>query len=190
MKKIMNEITTRIRDLFDQRGDSEYGGEVVTQLEHGLQFAALAEQAGSDAALIAAALVHDIGHLLHDLPDDAPDQGVDDVHEAKGCAFLKKYFPASVYEPVRMHVAAKRYLCTVDASYYDQLSPPSITSLELQGGTMSDDELEKFRSSPHWEAALDLRKWDDTAKVEGLETPNLEHFLGYVDQVVLTAEPS
>jgi phosphonate degradation associated HDIG domain protein len=181
--KTMHTITDKIRGLFDAKGSSAYGGEVVTQLA--LQCATLAEQADSDASLIAAALVHDIGHLLHELPDDAPDQGVDDVHEAKGCAFLKKHFPPAVFEPVRMHVAAKRYLCSVEESYYDQLSPPSITSLELQGGPMSDEEVEAFRRSPHWEAAVELRRWDDTAKVEGLVTPDVEYFLKFVDTVVL-----
>jgi len=172
----------QIAELFQQRGNSQYGGECVTQAEHALQAAWSAEQEGADAALITAALLHDIGHLLHDLPDDAPEQGIDDHHENAGYHWLTRWFDASVTEPVRLHVAAKRYLCTVDASYFDQLSPPSIQSLQLQGGVMSADERADFERLAHWQEAVRLRRWDDTAKVANLRTPPLEHFLSYVER--------
>ena len=173
-----------IRELFAAKGDSEYGGEVVTQLEHALQCALHAEKENATPELTVAALLHDIGHLLHDLPNDAPDDGIDDRHECSGDAFLKKHFGKAVTQPVKLHVAAKRYLCTVDPNYRSQLSPPSIVSLELQGGEMSDEELNEFRDHEYWEEALELRKWDDLAKVENLETPNLEHYLEMAESVL------
>jgi len=175
--------TSLIAELFRGKGDSEYGGEAVTQREHALQCADLAEQEQAAASLIVAALLHDVGHLLHDLPDDAPDQGVDDRHETSGHRFVEQHFDDAVAEPVRLHVDAKRYLCTVDPSYRDTLSQPSIISLELQGGTMSEDEQAQFRKSDYWEDALRLRRWDDQAKVVDLVTPPLEHFLAMVEMV-------
>ncbi len=177
------EITRQIAGCFAKKGDSEYGGENVTQLEHALQCAFLAEQSGAARELIVASLLHDIGHLLHDLPDDAPDQGIDDHHENSGYRFLEDNFSPAVAEPVRLHVAAKRYLCTVDAAYEGQLSEPSLVSLRLQGGKMSEEELAEFRKSPYWEDALSLRRFDDLAKVVDLKTPSLEHYLPIIDQV-------
>jgi len=166
-----------IRRLFSQHGASRYGGEAVSQLEHALQAAMFAERAQASPGLIIAALLHDVGHLLHDLPDDAPEQGVDDVHEARGAHWLSRHFGAAVVEPVRLHVTAKRYICAVDVNYYGQLSEPSRVSLRLQGGPMSAAELEVFRRQPHFEAAVRLRRWDEAAKVKDLPTPDLEHFL-------------
>ncbi len=162
--------------LFHERGHSEYGGEPVTQLEHALQCATLAEADHASPALITAALLHDIGHLLHQLPDDAPDHGVDDVHEELGYRYLAKRFGNDVAEPVRLHVPAKRYLCAINAEYIARLSPPSVMSLALQGGPMSTDEATRFGASPFAGDAVRLRKWDDEAKVSGLQTPDLEHF--------------
>ena len=110
----MNSIGNVVATLFQSRGDSEYGGEGVSQREHALQAALLAQHAGANEALVAAALLHDIGHLLHDLPDDAPEQSIDDVHENRAAAWLTRHFGPHVTEPVRLHVAAKRYLCAVD----------------------------------------------------------------------------
>lgn len=172
-----------LHDLFLRRGDSEYGGEAVTQLEHALQSATLAEQAAAAPSLIVAALLHDIGHLLHDLAEDAPDRGVDDHHEDRGSRFLERHFSTEVTAPVRLHVAAKRYLCTVDPSYLARLSQPSLVSLQLQGGLMNQQELEAFRGHPQWQDALSLRRWDDIAKVPGLKTPDVEHFLAYLESL-------
>jgi len=173
--------------LFARHGDSEYGGEAVTQLEHALQAARLAEQEGASAALIVAALLHDVGHLLHDLPDDAPDRGVDDHHENSACRYLQQFFPKEVTEPVRLHVDAKRYLCAVEPQYFDQLSGPSIISLNLQGGPMSAAEVADFERNPHYRAAVQLRRWDDAAKDPNRKTPHLSHFATYLRRMSIPA---
>jgi phosphonate degradation associated HDIG domain protein len=172
-------IVEVIQKLFDKHGDSLYGGEAVTQLEHALQAAALAEAESAGPALITAALLHDIGHLLHDLPDDAPDAGIDDVHEQLACHWLCGHFGPEVTEPVRRHVDAKRYLCAVEPEYWQSLTAVSKQSLELQGGTFSDVEARAFERSPFFEEAVRLRRWDDQAKVVALPTPSLNHFLTY-----------
>ena len=174
----------RILALLAERGDSEYGHEAVTQLEHGLQSAELAEQSGADDALVTAALLHDIGHMLHDLPDDAPDQGIDDRHEVTGGHWLESRFGPEVVEPVRLHVPAKRYLCARDQDYYAALSDPSKQSLELQGGPMDEEELREFEKNPHYERAVQLRRWDDEAKIPGKVTPSLESYRGRIVNVL------
>ena len=176
--------TDEILRLFRERGGSQYGGEAVTQREHALQAATFAEREGATPALIAAALIHDVGHLLHDLPNDAPDQGIDDQHETLAARWLASRFPPAVVAPVAMHVAAKRYLCATDVDYLEQLSQPSIQSLALQGGPMTRDEVECFESRPFFQDAVRLRRWDDAAKVVGMITPGLEHFAGYLNRVL------
>ena len=174
--------------LLESRGDSQYGGEAVTQLEHALQAAALAEREQATPALIAAALLHDIGHLLHNLPDHAPEDGIDDHHETSAGHYLRKHFPDSVTEPVRLHVAAKRFLCAVDPNYMQQLSQPSIVSLQLQGGPMSAEEVVEFRKHPFSQDAVRLRKWDDEAKDPDFVTPPVSHFAKYIQEVQLKAD--
>jgi len=176
-----------IVSLLESRGDSQYGGEAVTQLEHALQAAALAEREHATPSLIAAALLHDIGHLLHNLPDHAPEDGIDDHHETSAGHYLRKHFPDSVTEPVRLHVAAKRYLCTVDPTYMQQLSQSSIVSLQLQGGPMSSDEVVDFRSHPFSQDAVRLRKWDDEAKDPNFVTPPISYFAQFIQEVQLKA---
>lgn len=176
------EIVADILHLFKERGHSEYGGEAVTQLEHALQTASLAVKENSSSHLITAALLHDIGHLLHDLPDDAPLNGVDDVHENKAAVYLRKYFPEEVTEPVRLHVEAKRYLSTTDSTYYDLLSEPSKQSLALQGGLMSQDELALFERNSFFSDATKLRKWDDQAKIKELPTEPIEYYTAHLSQ--------
>lgn len=170
-------VVEKIVGLFNRHGGSQYGGEAVTQREHGLQCALLARRAGLDAPTVAAALLHDIGHLLHHLPEDAPEQGIDDHHEELGAAWLEKQLVPGAVEPVRLHVAAKRYLCAVETDYLDRLSPPSVKSLELQGGPMSTQEALEFESHPHFRAAVILRRFDEEAKVPGLTTPAIEDFV-------------
>ncbi len=171
------------RKLFAGRGSQWYGGEAVSQLEHALQAAWFAEREAASPELIVAALLHDIGHLLQRLPEDAVEQGLDDRHEAAAITWLAHRFPPSVYEPVGLHVAAKRYLCAADPAYLAQLSPTSQGSLRLQGGPMSPDERLQFEQHPYFEDAVRLRKWDDAAKVAGLKTPTLDHFVSYLQRV-------
>ena len=176
-------ITIRVIQLFQKRGGSQYGREAVSQQEHALQAAFFAETAGVSSSLIAAALLHDVGHLLHQLDDDAPERGIDDRHETLAAEWLERRFGPEVVEPVRLHVDAKRFLCATEQDYIAQLSPASIVSLRLQGGVMSDDEVRLFRSHPFCEEAVALRRWDDFAKQPQLVTPPIEHFATHLDRV-------
>lgn len=179
-------VTDEVLQLFRQHGGSRYGGENVSQLEHALQAAYFAEQEGAPATLIAAALLHDVGHLLHDLPADAPDRGIDDRHEELGARWLAQRFGPAVCEPVHLHVIAKRYLCATEPEYFALLSAPSIQSLALQGGPMTADESRQFEQHPFYREAVQLRRWDDRAKIEQFTTPYLEHFATHLDQAVLS----
>jgi phosphonate degradation associated HDIG domain protein len=166
----------QILRLFEERGDSAYIGEPVSQTEHALQAAWAAEKAGAPSALISAALLHDIGHLLHDLPEECAHHGIDDAHEGLGALWLGPHFVPEVIEAIRLHVSAKRYLCAMEPEYLERLSPASVLSLKLQGGPMPGDEAGRFRQNPFAEAAVAVRRWDDEAKIEGLQTPELDHF--------------
>lgn len=156
-----------ILQLLERRGHESYFGEPVSQLEHALQCAHLAVQEGASKELIAAALLHDVGHLLHDEGEAAADQGIDAVHENLGESWLSQYFGPGVTRPVAMHVAAKRYLCAVDKSYFAGLSPASLKSLQLQGGAMSAQEVADFEANEFAGDAVRLRRWDDLAKIPG-----------------------
>lgn len=157
----------------------------MTQEEHALQCAELAAADGAPATLIAAALLHDIGHLLHDLPADAPERGIDDLHETLGGRWLESRFVPAVTEPVRLHVAAKRYLCATEPAYEAALSEPSRVSLGLQGGPFSPNEVASFEQNPYFRDALRLRRWDDTGKVDGLVTRAVADFADILDACVL-----
>jgi phosphonate degradation associated HDIG domain protein len=167
--------------LFKERGDTAYIGEPVSQTEHALQTASAAEKAGAGNALIAAALLHDVGHLLHELPEDCAASGIDDAHEVRGANWLAQHFAPEVAEPVRLHVPAKRFLCSTDPAYLGLLSDASLQSLQLQGGPFTPAEAAQFRGHPHAEAAVALRRFDEQAKVPGLPTPTLEHFRPYLE---------
>ena len=144
----------------------------------------MAERSGEPAAIIVAALVHDIGHMVHELGEDPARDGVDDLHEECGAEFLSQHFGPEVVEPVRLHVPAKRYLCAVDASYYSLLSEDSVRSLALQGGPMTASEVSDFERLPFASSAVRLRRLDEAAKNPDAETPPLEHFMRYVDEVL------
>jgi phosphonate degradation associated HDIG domain protein len=181
MTKTSEEPIDYLFRLFKEKGDSAYVGEAVTQTEHALQAAWAAEQAGAGCALIAAALLHDLGHLLHELPEDCAHNGIDDAHEILGARWLEQHFGSEVAEPVRLHVDAKRYLCSTDPAYLALLSEASLLSLKLQGGPFAPDEAAKFCMHPHAEAAVGLRRFDEQAKVPGLPTPALEHFRPHLE---------
>ena len=173
-------MVQKIVDLFNEKGHSLYGGEAVTQMEHALQAATFARKNNASDALITASLLHDIGHLLHALPDDAPDFGVDDLHEELAAQFLEKYFIKEVVEPAKLHVQAKRYLCFVDAGYYNTLSEPSRQSLALQGGIMNAEEAAEFEKFENYKEAVLLRTWDDLAKDPTMQTDPIEAFAPYI----------
>ncbi|BCL74904.1 phosphohydrolase [Jeongeupia sp. HS-3] len=162
---------------------SLYGGEAVNQLEHALQSAECAERDGASNALITAALLHDVGHLLAGQGDDDVANGIDDQHEQLGVAALKTLFADDVLAPIALHVSAKRYLCAVDPGYFEALSAASRASLVLQGDVMNEVEVERFSRNPHAAAAVALRRWDDEAKVVGKPTPTLTHYLGIAQRV-------
>lgn len=162
--------------LISSRGSRQYGSEAVSQCEHALQCAALAEAAGASPELITAALLHDLGHLVHDLGDDPAQRGTDDVHQFQALPFLRGVFPESVLAPIRLHVDAKRYLCAAEPGYWDILSAASRRSLELQGGIYTLEQAETFIAQPGAHDAVSLRRWDDGAKVPGLATPGLDHY--------------
>ena len=177
----------RIGELLTGNGQRRYGLEDVSQLQHALQSAWRAERDGGDASLIAAALLHDIGHMVHDLGENPAADGVDDRHEEIGQKFLRRWFGPDVTEPVRLHVAAKRYLCATEPDYFDRLAPDSVLSLQLQGGPMPAAEIAAFRALPQAEAAIRLRRYDDAAKEKDLETPQVPHFLPYVARCIRPA---
>jgi [1-hydroxy-2-(trimethylamino)ethyl]phosphonate dioxygenase len=175
----------RISSLLTLKAGGQYGLSDINQRQHALQAAWLAEKLGCSDALVAASLLHDIGHLVHDLGNNPAEGGVDDLHEDRGHAFLQAWFGPDVTEPVRLHVAAKRYLCATEATYFSKLSRDSVVSLALQGGPMSAAEVAAFDAIPQAADAVMLRRFDEQAKVRGLETPPVEHFLPYLERCLL-----
>jgi phosphonate degradation associated HDIG domain protein len=184
----METTLTTLLDLYRHRGQAQYGGEAVSQLDHALQCATLAEQAGQPAEMIAACLFHDLGHLVHHLGDNPAQRGLDDRHEERAMPVLEPLFPAAVTVPIQLHVAAKRYLCATDEDYWDSLSAVSKRSLELQGGAFSPIAAVRFIQQPHAQQAVQLRRWDDLAKVPDQDTPDLDHFLPLVQQACPSVE--
>ncbi|MGC7404470.1 phosphonate degradation HD-domain oxygenase [Pandoraea pneumonica] len=174
-----------IRTLFDKFGSLAYSGEPVTQLEHALQSGALAQSEGADEALVAASFLHDLGHLLNLQGETPTERGIDDLHQYYALPFLRPLFGDAVLEPIRLHVDAKRCLCAVDAEYFSQLSADSVRSLALQGGVFSEEEAKTFLGREHAEAAMRLRRWDDRAKIAGMETPSLDHFMKVLERVTI-----
>lgn len=170
--------------LLERRGNEQYGREAVSQYEHALQCAELALRGGSNAALVSAALLHDIGHLSDAEAERADNEGRDIRHEASGARWLSNLFGEEVLTPIRLHVAAKRYLTAVEESYMATLSPQSVRSLELQGGPYSPIEAERFIATSHARNAILLRRWDDQAKEKDRITPGLDHFMPYLQESV------
>ena len=157
-------------------GGAAYFGEPVTVLEHSLQAAWFIQRGGGEATLIAAALLHDLGHLLHAEGEDAATRGLDTRHEELGVAALGQHLPASVLDPIRLHVAAKRYLCFAEPRYLAALSPASQESLALQGGPMNGAEAKDLLALPHARQAIALRRADDAAKIHELQVPGLDSY--------------
>jgi phosphonate degradation associated HDIG domain protein len=169
--------------LFTRFGDLRYGEE-VTQLQHVLQAAAIARDDGADDALVAAALLHDIGQFLDDAGRAADDHGIDARHEISGAAMLARHFPPAVSEPVRLHVAAKRYLCAVEPGYRAALSRASALSLDLQGGPFDSAACARFAAEPHFAAAVRLRRYDDLGKRPDWAVPPLEAYRPLLERLI------
>lgn len=176
-------VADEVLKIFANKGESAYYGEAVTQLEHALQAAQCAQEQHASDALVVAALVHDIGHILEDIPEDTADLGIDAQHEETGRQWLKERFANDVVEPVYLHVNAKRYLCATNADYLQKLSPASVQSLALQGGVMTPEEVREFENNVFYRDAIALRAWDDQAKIPGLKTPSLEDYRALIDTV-------
>lgn len=180
-----------IQRLLEERGAQQYGREAVSQLEHALQCAHLAEVAGESDALVVACLLHDLGHLLASESAGtmealmAPDMDRDELHQYKLLPFLRGVLPDEVLEPIRLHVEAKRYLCQAEAGYFESLSPASVHSLALQGGTFTDVEARAFLHQSHAREAVRLRRYDDLAKVPHCAVPPLAHYLPRLEQLML-----
>jgi phosphonate degradation associated HDIG domain protein len=163
--------------LFARKGGRADDGEPVTQLEHALQAAARAEASGASPAIVTAALLHDLGHMLNDQGDTPTLRGIDDVHQYAALPFLRGLFDDDVLSPIKLHVDAKRYLCATRGDYYDALSVDSKRSLALQGGIFSKAQAHAFIAQPHAHHAVEVRLWDDLAKIAGAPTPPLAHFV-------------
>src|SRR6185312_13810820 len=171
--------------LFARHGAAQYAGEPVTQLEHALQTAHLAEQSEASDALVTACLLHDLGHLLNHQGETPTLRGIDDTHQYYALPFLRGLFPAGVLDAIKLHVDAKRYLCNVDTAYYERLSADSKRSLALQGGVFDDGAAAAFLAQPGARDAVMLRQWDDLAKQADLATPSLAHFLDRAEACAL-----
>ncbi len=177
------EFHQTMTDLFKDHGGDLYGGEAITQEKHGLQCAQLAENESAPAYLIVSALLHDIGHLLHDQFEEAQARGEDRFHENLGSKFLAQWFGPQITDPIKLHVTSKKYLCATRPDYFATLSPASVHTLRIQGGPMSKEEVAAFEKHPGYKDAIRVRLWDDTGKDPDMQTRNLEHFLAYADRI-------
>jgi gamma-butyrobetaine dioxygenase len=165
-------VITEFGQLLSGAGGQDYLGEAVTIAAHSLQAGGLALRAGAPDALVAAALLHDVGHLVEN------EQGTESVHhDDAGARWLANWLGEEVTEPVRLHVLAKRYLCTVEPSYHDLLSPASVHTLGSQGGLMSAAEVAAFEANPYHRDAVAVRRWDDEAKDPDADTPAYAEFV-------------
>jgi phosphonate degradation associated HDIG domain protein len=168
--------------LYESRGAAQYGSEPVSQLEHALQCAALAEQDGAAPELVVASLLHDLGHLLAEAPH-VLGREADDLHQFLAIPFVRGVLPDAALEPIRLHVDAKRYLCCADEGYWATLSAASRHSLELQGGVFSTAQAARFIELPYARDAVALRRWDDLAKAPGKRTPPLAHYAEVLERL-------
>lgn len=190
-------------DLYERWGSDPYD-EAVSQRDHALQTAALALAEGAAGELVAAALLHDVGHLLEladrndsrqpadpgSDPDPGSDHSHDHGHEATGAAWLTGLFPATVTDPIAVHVRAKRYLCATDPGYLESLSAGSTRSLQRQGGPLIREESIMFEADPGFLAAVRLRRWDDRGKAEGMQLPPLDRYRSIVEAAATGVSPN
>ncbi|MEZ0090519.1 phosphonate degradation HD-domain oxygenase [Streptacidiphilus sp. EB129] len=190
----MNPLDT-LAALFDGEGAAEYFGEAVTQAQHMLQAAFLAQGEGASASLVAAALLHDIGHFetltAHHGGSSGAElmSGTDNRHSVTGAEWLAGWFGPAVTEPVRLHVAAKRYLCAVEPDYFGRLSEASVHTLSVQGGPMTPEQATAFAAGPYAADAVRLRRWDEAAKDPDLAVPGFEHFRPLLADLITAQAP-
>ena len=177
-------IVEFIADIFERRGAESYLGEAVTMAQHMLQGAALAERDGAPEDLVAAALLHDIGHYTSEFGTLSLGDVRDNYHEEAGAAVLEPFFPPVITECVRLHVPAKRYLCATDPAYYGKLSEASKHTLSLQGGPTNADEMKDFEKKPFYREAVRVRIWDDGGKDPAMITPAFRHYMPLLQRVV------
>lgn len=177
-------IVAFLADIFRRRGGEEYLGEPVTMAEHMLQGAFLAEQQGEDEIIVVAALLHDIGHFTSEFGTFSMQDTHDKHHEEAGAAVLERFFPKLVVDCVREHVAAKRYICATDPSYFNELSAASLHSLKLQGGPMNAAEIAEFERNPNVAEIVRVRRLDDAGKIAGMVTPGFGYYAPMVQRIV------
>lgn len=179
-----NTIVAHLSDIFGHSGAQQYLGEPVTMAQHMLQAASLADQQGHSKAVIAAALLHDIGHFTNDFGTFSMEDTLDLKHEIYGAEVLAQFFPEKVTQCVRHHVAAKRYLCATRPEYFSQLSDASVHSLRLQGGPMNAEEVTEFETNSHLNEIIQVRLLDDTGKVANLRTYPFVYFQTILQRLV------
>lgn len=177
-------VVDELAALYADRALGSYFGEQVSMLEHGLQAAWFATQEGATSAQVVAALLHDVGHLVEEVPADLADWKTDAHHEDVGAAWLSRHFGPEVTEPIALHVAAKRYLCATDPPYFARLSPASVVTLRLQGGPMSPEEVAAFEARPFHREAVRLRHWDDQGKLAGFSAPGFDGYRPLIETLV------
>ena len=177
-------IVGYIADIFTRRGIESYLGEQVSMAQHMLQAAQFAELANGPPELVVAALLHDIGHYSNEIPDTVLMQGTNNFHEEAGANFLADYFPPGVTEPIRQHVAAKRYLCATDRAYFSRLSQASVYTLKVKGGPMKPGEVVEFEKSPFLDSCIKVRLWDDEGKDPDRPHPDFSHYRAEVQGLV------
>ncbi|MFC4604063.1 HD domain-containing protein [Rhodococcus kronopolitis] len=174
--------------LFDGEGGQEYLGEQVSMAQHMLQTGRAARAEGAPTELVVAAVLHDVGHFSGAVSGRELMSGNDNHHDAVAAEWLSTWFDDAVTEPVRLHVAAKRYLCATDPAYYDKLSGASKFTMSVQGGSMSDEEVEAFAAEPFAEAACRLRRFDDLGKDPAAPVVTLADFRADIDALDRTLQ--
>jgi phosphonate degradation associated HDIG domain protein len=185
-EQAMTDFRALLIDIYSRRASGRYGLSDVNQLEHALQSAMLAIKAKEPSSFVVAALLHDVGHMIRDVSTDASDGLIDDNHEARAAVWLGRFFEPEIVEPIRLHVAAKRYLCAVEPGYLGLLAADSVRSLRLQGGPMQPAEASAFARQPYFDVAIRLRRIDDQAKDAKAETPPFDHYLAMIDEALST----
>lgn len=171
-------VIDELFNFFQESGFEEYAGEKVSQLEHALQAAKLAEEENFDDEVILAALFHDIGHLMK-IQNDDEKMGIFGVkdHEQIGAHYLlENGFSQKIVELIKGHVRTKKYLAYKNPLYKSTLSEASLKTLDYQGGPMTKVEAENFEKDDFFHLHLKMREWDDKAKIPGLKTKSISEY--------------